>query len=400
MSGSAHVMHAQVATRKGCGFARMQPGQPPADRCLAARPMWHVECYLHLCMASRFQPEGIMKYRIRSTAIAMDARVAVLVAAIPLLLIAAGCTTYTGRGGESVASAPGTLVEQRHGESKGARRGSATVKLEGPSRVDEARPPEPPLIEEAKSAGTPMSLDEGKPAGRPAAGRAAAPRNGGRLEPHPVSAQPAPVEAAPPAGASPPAGESSPPLPASPSLVDSVLRSLEWGRIAFNVPAKMQYQERHVVELLLSLTASRSELQAELETRPSAQSAEIRISNEMEAQLLGTGFVIKRIEPASQVVSRMATTRWRWEVIPDEHGTRVLHLALYAHIRIAGSDKLYVVRTFDKTIDVEITMPQRVTGFLFKNWQWLWATLLVPVAGYLWRHRKGHGGPKPASLPA
>lgn len=176
------------------------------------------------------------------------------------------------------------------------------------------------------------------------------------------------------------------------SAVDAILQKLEWGRIVFDVPATMRYEEAQVGELLLSATASVPDLQAQLEASADAQSARIRISSRMEARLTGIGFAIERIEPGVQAVSRQVPTRWRWEIVPTEHGTRVLHLALYAHVEVGGSDTPYVLRTFDKAIEVDITIAQRMSGFVRKNWQWLWAAVLAPVAGYLWRVRRRRKG--------
>jgi hypothetical protein len=39
-------------------------------------------------------------------------------------------------------------------------------------------------------------------------------------------------------------------------------------------------------------------------------------------------------------------------------------------------------------IEVNVTASQKI-GALFKsNWQWLWAAILVPIAGWLWKRRK------------
>jgi hypothetical protein len=323
-----------------------------------------------------------MKGRIRGIAIA---GVAASLAAIPALSITAGCWTRAGQEAKAVMPSPPVV------QAPGDGRETVVVEAGKPPRADEG---DPRFAEEPGSAGQEQGkLADGEADGARGArdGRA---RHRPGTAPGAGEAEPGPAESAPPVV---PSAEGSA-APASPSLVDAAVRGLEWGTIAFNVPPRMRYQERQVAELVLSMTASRAELEAELATGAGAQSAEIRVSNEMEARLTGTGFAIKPIEPASQAVSRLATTRWRWEVIPEEHGTRVLHLALYAHIRIAGSDKVYVVRTFDRAIHVEITVPQQLGGLVLDNWQWLWAALLVPAAGYLWRHHRRHGGPRSESL--
>ena len=104
----------------------------------------------------------------------------------------------------------------------------------------------------------------------------------------------------------------------------------------------------------------------------------------MEAQLTGTGFDIKAVTPALQGVTSEQTTRWQWEVTPTERGRQTLYLSLSAHIDVAGNDAPLVLRTFDREIQVNITAGQRVSGFVQGNWQWLWAAIVVPIAGAVW----------------
>jgi hypothetical protein len=186
--------------------------------------------------------------------------------------------------------------------------------------------------------------------------------------------------------------------PTSVELVDQIFRKLDWGNIAFNAPATMRYSQPHPVELLLSPSLSVADLQAQLQEKAGTESARVRISNRMEAQLTGRGFTIQAQGPDLQAVTSQQITRWKWDVTPTEHGRQMLHLALSAHIDVAGRDTPLVVRTYDREIQVDITVPQRVSGFIGQNWQWLWAAIVVPIAGYLWK-RKRKRGVKPKAKP-
>ena len=194
-----------------------------------------------------------------------------------------------------------------------------------------------------------------------------------------------------------PAPKSSPSLPlSSVGLVDQSVSQLDWGSITFNAPASMRYAQPQTVELLLSPSLSVADLQAQLQQKVGAESARVQISNRMEAKLTGRGFAIEAQEPDLQAVTSQKSTRWRWKVTPTGHGPQTLHLTLSAHIDVAGRDAPLVVRTFDRDIQVNITIPQRGSGFIQKNWQWLWAAIVVPIAGYLWkRRRKSPGRSKP-----
>ena len=174
-------------------------------------------------------------------------------------------------------------------------------------------------------------------------------------------------------------------------LVDRIMSNLDWGNIAYSPPSNMDFQQSKVIELLLSPSKSIEELQKELERNKKTEGDRIKISNQMEAQLSGRNFLIEALTPDVQAVGRERTTRWAWEVTPTDHGVQPIHLTISAHIAVNGTDRPLVLRTYDRHVEVEITTSQHILGFLEKNWQWLWAAILVPVATFFWRRlRKAH----------
>ena len=104
--------------------------------------------------------------------------------------------------------------------------------------------------------------------------------------------------------------------------------------------------------------------------------------------MTGRGFAIEALTPDLQAVTSQQITRWKWDVTPTGYGRRTLHLTLSAHIDVDGHDTPLVVRTFDREVQVGITIEQHITGFIKQNWQWLWAAVLAPMAGYLWNGRR------------
>jgi hypothetical protein len=190
-----------------------------------------------------------------------------------------------------------------------------------------------------------------------------------------------------------------PPTSTAPS-VDDLLAELKSASAAFNSPASMNLGDATEVELLVSRDLSVAELQTELEGGDLG-GEQVRVSETMEAQLAGVGFAIQQITPAVQLVGGGGTTRWKWAVEAEESGRQRLHLTLSAIVDRNGRDRQYTIRTFARTLDVDVTLQDRLNGFFGDNWQWLWATLLVPLVGWLLqrhRHRKTAAEPPPPAL--
>lgn len=169
---------------------------------------------------------------------------------------------------------------------------------------------------------------------------------------------------------------------------DEAVKSLEWGNIIFNTPTEIQFEEPKIIELLLSPRKTVQELQAELNQQGELESAQVQISNRMEANLHGQSFGIKPLVPEVQPVSHEKTTRWKWEVTPTKYGTQSLHLALLAIINVWNQKEQFVIQTYDKKIEVKIFLTQRISKFIANNWQWLWAAILAPVVTFLWERSK------------
>jgi hypothetical protein len=180
------------------------------------------------------------------------------------------------------------------------------------------------------------------------------------------------------------------PSPTSVSQVDAIVKGLPYGEIVYNAPSRMKYGETTDIELLLSPTESAESLRGQLRDPTDAVSSNVQIDSRMEAQLSGTGFAIEALTPSLQAVTSARPTRWRWRVTPTDHGPQELHLSLLAHIDLPGNDAPLVVETKDALIQVEITMAQRLAGFLAPNWQWLWGAVVFPIIGYRLRRRRQH----------
>ncbi len=184
--------------------------------------------------------------------------------------------------------------------------------------------------------------------------------------------------------------------------VGRALAELRKANIAFYAPTELDLDEEASVRLVLSIERSIEQLEEELEQLGEAEGATILVSDVMIADLSGLGFAIDEITPTTQVVFHEGLTDWRWSIAPTETGSRRLHLTLSALISVNGSERPYTVRTFEAVLAVRVSWPERLSGFVGENWQWLWTAILAPLVLLAWRYwtRRGNGERRSSRVPA
>jgi hypothetical protein len=167
--------------------------------------------------------------------------------------------------------------------------------------------------------------------------------------------------------------------------IDRIIKKMDLGNIAFNVPQNMNLYDSTIIHLVLGVEKEIEDIKRMIEEKGEKVGARIRVSNRMEARLSGSNFAITAISPEVQAVSKTEVTEWKWEIKPKEDGKQFLHLTLSALLNIEGENTPRVIRTFDRIILVEVTIYQQAKIFVKSNWQWLWTFLLVPIVVWLWK---------------
>ena len=130
----------------------------------------------------------------------------------------------------------------------------------------------------------------------------------------------------------------------------------------------MKLESSSTIQLVLSPTSSIDELKEAIAVEGEKEGARVRISDLMEARLSGTGFQISPVTPEVQAVSWNEITEWKWDVVPNRPGRHNLYLTLTAIINVEGSTMPRRIRTFNKTIEVEVSSWQVAFKFFQENW--------------------------------
>lgn len=171
-----------------------------------------------------------------------------------------------------------------------------------------------------------------------------------------------------------------------PFYIDKILASMAEGHIAFNAPdSVVELGQSLIIQLLLDPIKTADELERMIHAAGPTESHQIKISENMQAHLIGSGFEITAITPEEQLISAETTTEWKWEIKAVKPDTQRLYLTLSAIVKFQGESKTRVIRTFEREMLVKVSFSKRVTAFVGENWQWLWTALVVPVLGWLWK---------------
>lgn len=184
-------------------------------------------------------------------------------------------------------------------------------------------------------------------------------------------------------------------VPESFRTVDAILSRLPFGDVAFNTPKHMYVGDTTEVSLKISLTAGVEELKRRLVERAlqrdeTITAEKVRVHSLMRASLTGSnGFSVTPLDNLEdKPVPSSGVQQWLWEVEAKKAGIQRLHLTLSALLEVEGKERPFPVETFSETIEVKVSKERVTKGFIADNWQWLWATVVAPVAVALWEGLK------------
>jgi len=181
-------------------------------------------------------------------------------------------------------------------------------------------------------------------------------------------------------------------------VIDQILAQMDFGNIAFNSPDRMKLNSPSAIQLVVSPTETIERLKESIVAEGHKHGEQIRISDTMEARLTGTAFQIGAITPELQALTAKEVTNWKWEVRPTQYGRHNLHLTLSAVVTLKGSSVPRTIRTFERTIEVEVSSWQRTFLVFRENWEWMSTLVAFPILG--WWLKRRHVKKSRTTLPA
>ncbi len=180
-------------------------------------------------------------------------------------------------------------------------------------------------------------------------------------------------------------------LPDIESILGNVNREPNWikelneelgrvsiGQIVFNPCRQMKQgvSERVTVRISKDIT---SDLVTSLKGRGVTVNELIDVYEVMVVNLTGDDFTITELSESEQLVAGKGFTEWAWNITSTKSGTKTLHLHVTLRINLANSVKNKDHPVIDRDISVEVNPLYSVKLFLENNWQWVIASLLIPI---------------------
>lgn len=209
-----------------------------------------------------------------------------------------------------------------------------------------------------------------------------------RHYPAPMSVPPRP----PPMSSREPIGGGSPPVIERRELysvenkTDTVTRQLFSAALAFVIPEIANIDDTIKAQLLINPKKEVDKLKEELTKKGTVTGKEIKVSKVVKATLIAPDFDVAKITEEEQILSDSESTEWLWSLSPKSSGAHDVNLTVTAVITSDGKETKHQIKTFEKTITVNITAEQIIINWLEKYWQWIVSTLIIPFG--IWLYKK------------
>ena len=189
---------------------------------------------------------------------------------------------------------------------------------------------------------------------------------------------------------------SQPPLqpPQDPTeiLLRSYRQALQQGFIEYNPPAQMTVGTSATI--IVRVARNRMpQLPGQALALPGQTTNTLSVYPKMRVALTtnsGAAFAITpdAAFPDTQTVPDAGFAEWHWQVVPLLAGAdKTLVVTAWAAL-----DDPILIQEFVAEVNVQVAPPpppptigQRIQAFVSKNWQWLWAVILIPSLGWLSR---------------
>lgn len=155
------------------------------------------------------------------------------------------------------------------------------------------------------------------------------------------------------------------------------IAELPTGNAVFSTPSKGKIGKAIPIKLIISLDKEVSELKKQFKNQTEVDSAQVKVSHEMSANLAGPDFEISSVNPARQPVTDQI--EWNWDVIPKRGGTCKLTLVITVIIPSGDGFSEKTFDTLEREITVEVSSFGQLIAWVIQNGEAIGSLIAIPL---------------------
>jgi hypothetical protein len=179
---------------------------------------------------------------------------------------------------------------------------------------------------------------------------------------------------------------------------DAIVDQLSQATVTLNAPHKAKYGVDFPVQLTIQPDIAREVILKSLKVDGDVTSDDIEISRIVEVELFAPDFNVVARAPKRQAVSSSEPTEWIWDLTPTVVGVTDIHVSVMAVVKVDDEKAERLVRAYTHDIKVHVNPQAQVWDLLKKYWQWVFSSILAPLAIWAWKRWKKERE-KPAEFP-
>jgi hypothetical protein len=165
--------------------------------------------------------------------------------------------------------------------------------------------------------------------------------------------------------------------------IKTISEKLFSASLAFVMVDKANIENTIKAQLLIDPNSKVENLEKQLTVKGKTTTGNIRVSNVVQAKLIAPDFDVTKITEEEQILSDDKPTEWEWSLKPKKAGTYEVNLSVTAII----DGHKHHLKSFEKTLVIEITKEQIFMDWFEENYKWLVTTLLIPLIGFLFKEK-------------
>lgn len=169
--------------------------------------------------------------------------------------------------------------------------------------------------------------------------------------------------------------------------IESFTQKLFSAKLAFVMKDKANINDDIKAQLLIDPREEVKNLENQLTVEGTAIVKTIKVSKIVKATLTAPDFHITKITEEEQILSDTEPTEWLWKLNAKSSGKHEINLSVTAIVKVDGRESKHHLKTFDKTVIVEITGNQLIMDWLETNYKWIISTLIIPVFVFLFKEK-------------